>query len=231
MTQKHSAQNKSQDNIIIVGCGRVGAEMAVSISHQNHLVTVIDANPRAFDRLGPDFQGRTVQGEAIEEDALKRAGIESAHGFAAVTTSDSANFVAARAARDIFHVEHVVARVYNPRRAQIYERLGIQTVASSSWGAQRIEQLILHPGLQSVFSAGNGEVQLYEISVPEDWAGRSLDSLLSGANAVPVALTRGGRASLPTRDTTLQAQDIVYLSATAENAAIFENRLRGNRKD
>ena len=231
MTQKHSAESKLQEHIIIVGCGRVGAELALSISRQNHQVTVVDYNPRAFDRLGPDFRGRTVQGEAIEQDVLKRAGIESAHGFAAATASDSVNFVAARAARDIFRVEHVVARVYNPRRAQIYERLGIQSVTSSSWGAQRLEQLILHSGLRSVLPVGNGEVQLYEISVPVEWAGRSLDSLIAGTNAIPVALTRGGRASLPAREVTLQAQDLVHLSATAESVTIFENRLRGSGKD
>jgi trk system potassium uptake protein TrkA len=231
MTQKHGAENNFQEHIIIVGCGRVGAELALSISRQNHQVTVVDYNPRAFDRLGPDFRGRTVQGEAIEQDVLKRAGIESAHGFAAATTSDSVNFVAARAARDIFKVEHVVARVYNPRRAQIYERLGIQSVTSSSWGAQRLEQLILHSGLRSVLPVGNGEVQVYEISVPAEWAGRSLGDLIAGADAIPVALTRGGRASLPPREAILQAQDLVHLSATAESVTIFENRLRGHGKD
>ena len=230
MTEKHSEDTR-QENIIIIGCGRVGAELAVSISRQKHQVTVIDTNARAFDRLGPDFRGRTVQGEAIEQEVLKRAGIESAHGLAAVTTSDGVNFVAARVARDIFHVEHVVARIYNPRRAPIYEKLGIQTVASSSWGAQRIEQLILHSGLRSVFSAGNGEVQLYEISVPEEWAGHSLDDLLSGTNAAPMALTRGGRASLPGRDLVLKFQDLVNLSATSESAVLLESRLRSKGKE
>ncbi|MBI3241671.1 MAG: TrkA family potassium uptake protein [Chloroflexi bacterium] len=226
MTEKHHPEKKPQDNIIIVGCGRVGAELALSIARQNHQVTIVDVNTRSFDRLGPDFRGRTVQGEAIDEDVLKRAGIESAHGFVAATTSDSVNFVAARAARDIFHVEHVVARVYNPRRAQIYERLGIQTVTSSSWGAQRLEQLILHSGLKSVFSAGSGEVQLYEFSVPQEWEGRSLESLIAGANAVPVALTRGGRASLPGLEVVLKTQDVVNLAATAEGAMLLESRLR-----
>ncbi len=223
--------NNPQENIIIVGCGRVGAELALSISRQNHFVTIVDVNPRAFDRLGPDFRGRTVQGEAIEQEVLKRAGVESAHAFAAATTSDSVNFVAARAARDLFRIEHVVARVYNPRRAQIYERLGIQTVTSSSWGAQRLEQLILHSGLQSVFSAGNGEVQIYEISIPEAWAGHSLEDFISGTHAVLAALTRSGRATLPNLEVVLKAQDIVNLSATAESAVLLESRLRSKGKE
>ncbi|MGH2522096.1 MAG: potassium channel family protein [Anaerolineales bacterium] len=215
----------TQQPIIIVGCGRVGAELAASVARQNHAVTVIDTNPRAFDRLGPEFRGRTVEGDSLDQDVLKRAGIETAHGLAAVTTSDSVNIVVARVARDMYKVEHVIARVYNPHRTPIYEKLGLQTIASSSWGAQRIEQLLLHPGLQSVYSAGNGEVQLYEISVPEDWAGRKLSELVPREGAVPVALARGGRGSLPSGQTVLQAHDIIQVSATVEGAALLRARL------
>jgi len=221
--EKHSPS----EDIIIVGCGRVGVELALSISRQNFRVAVVDVSPRAFDRLGPDFRGRTVQGEGIDQEVLKRAGIESAHGFAAVTTSDSVNIVAARVARDIYKIEHVVARVYNPRRANIYEKLGLQTIASSSWGAQRIEQLLLHSGLKSVHSAGNGEVQLYEVVITDQWAGRPLSALTANTGALPVSLTRGGRASIPTSDAALQVQDILHISATAEGAASLENRLNG----
>lgn len=215
------------ENIIIVGCGRVGIELALSIAQQNFQVTVVDVNPRAFDRLGPEFRGRTVQGEGIDEEVLKRAGIETAHGFAAVTTSDSVNLVAARVARDIFKIEHVVARIYNPRRASIYEKLGLQTIASSSWAAQRMEQLLLHSGLKSVHSAGNGEVQLYEIVVAGAWAGRPLSALTAKIGVMPVSLTRGGRATLAASDIELQAQDILHISATAEGAAALESRLNG----
>src|SRR3990170_3610224 len=125
--------NPHKDEIVVVGCGRVGAELAMSISRQGHTITVIDVNPRTFDRLGPNFKGKTVQGEGLDRDVLQRAGIETAHALAAVTASDSANIVTARIARDLYHVPHVVARVYNPRRAPIYEKLNLQTVASSSW--------------------------------------------------------------------------------------------------
>jgi trk system potassium uptake protein TrkA len=211
-------------NIVIVGCGRVGVELAESVAEQGHLVAVIDNNPRSFEKLAPGFRGRTIQGDALDAEALKRAGIETAHGLAAVTSSDSANIVTARIARDIFNVAHVVARVYDPRRAPIYEKLGLQTIASSSWGAKRIEQLLLHPGLDSICSAGNGEVQLYEITVPEAWQGRRVGEMMpSGGTAA--ALTRGGRAQLPAADTLLQADDILQVSATAEGAAALQDRL------
>jgi len=183
-------------NVIIVGCGRVGVELALSLC-QRHVVTVIDINAHAFDRLGSDFRGRTVQGEGFDREVLKRAGIENADALAAVTTSDNVNVVVARIARDLYHIPRVVARVYNPRRIPIYEKFGLQTVASSSWGAQRIEQLLLHPGIQSIFSAGNGEVQLYEISVPKEWTGHPLGDLVPAQGAVATALVRGGRATLP----------------------------------
>jgi trk system potassium uptake protein TrkA len=217
-----------KDQIIIVGCGRMGVELAQSIARQNYAVTVVDQSARAFDRLGPDFRGRMVQGEAFDREALVRAGIESAHAFAAVTASDSANIVSARIARDIFHVEHVVARVYNPRRAVIYEKLGLQTIMSSSWAAKRIEQIILHPGLQSIYTVGHGEVQIFEISVPDDWQGRALGDLLPGDSAIPVALTRGGRALLPSREMPLQTNDLLHISATPEALRTLQGKLHVN---
>lgn len=213
------------ENIVIIGCGRVGAELAQTISRKGFAVAVMDVNVEAFERLGAGFRGRTVQGDALDREALRRAGIETAHAVAAVTTSDSANIMAARIARDIYHVEHVVARVYDPSRAPIYERMGLQTIASSSWGAKRIEQLLLHPGLQSVYSAGNGEVQIYEISVPEEWDGRLITDLLPAGQALAVALARGGRGQLPPPDLLLQLHDILQVSATAEGAAALRQAL------
>jgi trk system potassium uptake protein len=218
-------------HIIIVGCGRVGMELALSVHQQGHSVAVMDASQKAFDRLGLDFGGRTIQGDALDRDALKRAGIESAHGLAAVTSSDSANIITARVARDVFKIDHVVARVYDPARAPIYELLGLQTVASSSWGAQRMEQLLLHPGLQSVYSAGNGEVQIYEVIIPEAWQGQSLSDLVPASTAVAAAITRGGRGLLPTPDLMLQADDVLQVSATAEGAASLRQRIRTHGKE
>ena len=208
----------TRQQIIIVGCGRVGAELTLSLNRQGHTVSVVDINPRAFDRLGPEFRGRTVLGECIDQDVLKRAGIEAADALAAVTSSDSVNLVCSRIARDFFHIKHVVARVYNPVRMPIYEKLGLQTIASSSWGARRMEQILLHPELQSIYSLGHGEVQIYEIIVPEAWSGRKISELVPAENAIPISIVRGGRACLPDRETVLQAHDLLQVSATPEVA-------------
>ena len=217
--------NISRRQIVIVGCGRVGIELAKSIFRRGYSVTIVDSNPRAFDRLGSDFQRRTVQGDIFDQDVLKRTGIKDAYAFAAVTNSDSVNIIAAQVARDIYHVRHVIARIYNPRCGPIYEKLGLQTVSSSAWGAQRIMQLILHPGLQSVYSAGNGEVQLYEIAIDDKWHGHKLSELVPPKEAIAVAITRGGRALLPAPDHILEAYDILQISATVEGAVLLRQRL------
>jgi trk system potassium uptake protein TrkA len=222
MTAKH------QQLIIIVGCGRLGAELGRSLSHKKHNVVVIDGNERAFERLGSDFRGRTVLGEAIDQDVLVRAGINDAHAFAAVTSSDSVNIVTARVARDIFKVEHVFARVFSPRKAVIYEKLSLQNVATSSWGAQRFEQLILHPGVRSFATAGNGEVQFYEMTIPQEWAGRLIVDLVPPEHAIAIAITRAGRATLPLQDAKLEEDDILQVSATGEGVAVIRKRLKIN---
>src|SRR5512141_2917295 len=180
-------------NVIVVGCGRVGVELALSLQ-RSHLVTVIDPDPRAFDRLGLHFSGRTVQGEGLDRDALIRAGIETAEALAAVTSSDNVNVIVARVAREVFHVKRVATRVYNPRRLPIYEKLNLKTVSSSSWGAHRIEQLLIQPALHSMVSAGEGEVQIYEMTVPYEWAGHTLTELVPSESSIPVSLSRGGES-------------------------------------
>jgi trk system potassium uptake protein TrkA len=185
-------------------------------------------NSHSFDRLGAQFRGLTVQGEGIDQDALRRAGIETAYALAAVTSSDSVNIVCSRIARNFYHLKHVIARVYNPVRMPIYESLGLQTIASSSWGARRIEQLILHPGLQSVFSVGHGEVQIYEISVPEAWSERKVSELLPGQNVQLVSIVRGGHAYLPDLQTVLQTHDLLQVSATVEGVALLHRLVNIN---
>lgn len=217
-------------NVVIVGCGRVGVELALSLCKEN-LVTVIDNRSQSFDRLSADFRGRTVQGEGLDFAVLQRAGIETANALAAVTTSDNVNVIVARMARDLYHIPHVVARVYNPRRIPIYEKFGLQTVSSSTWGAQRIEQLILHPGMQSVFSAGNGEVQLYEINISNEWTGRSLGELLPTQDVIAMSLVRGGHAVLPEKTAVLQSQDILYVGVASEGVAALRESLHTNGKE
>ena len=217
-------------NVIIVGCGRVGTELALSLC-ADHTVCVVDKDARAFERLGTNFHGRTIQGKALDRDVLGRAGIQAADALAAVTTSDNANAIVGKIARDVYHIPRIVARIYNPRRAPLYERLGLQTVASSTWGAQRIEQLILHPKLQSTYSAGDGEVQIYETTIPEDWNGRRLLELVPQGQAVPAALTREGRSTLPSENVTLEAGDVLLISATTAGIATLRQRLHSNGKE
>jgi len=214
-------------NIIIVGCGRVGVELALAL-RQNHLVSIIDQNARSFDRLGLHFSGRTVQGHAMDRTVLERAGIETVNAVAAVTSSDNVNAIVARIAQDIYHVNRVVARIYNPRRAPIYEKLNLQTVSSSSWGAHRIEQLLVHPGMQSVSSAGNGEVQVYELTVPSEWNGRRISDLVPMEYAIPVALARNGKGMLARSEIVLEAQDILQVSSTPDGVKILRERVHEN---
>jgi trk system potassium uptake protein TrkA len=209
----------------------MGAEMAVSISGHNHDVSIIDLHPRAFERLGPNFKGRTLPGEGIDRDLLLTAGIDTASAVAAVTGHDSVNFVAARIARDIYHVPNVVVRVYNPRCTPIYEQFGLTMIDSASWGARRIEQLLLLPRLESLLSCGSGDVKIYELNIPAEWEGRTIGDLLPQEGAVPVALTRGEKGFLPDRATLLKFRDLLDVGATAGAAAQLRRRLEQDKKE
>ena len=204
-------------NVIIVGCGRVGVELAHTL-HKEHPVTVIDKNARAFDQLGLDFLGRTAQGDALDRKALQRAGIDRAGALAAVTSSDNVNAIVARIARDVFNVERVVARVYKPSRAPIYGKLELQTVSSSSWAAERIKQMMTHPGLTSLSITAEGEVQYYEMKIPNAWAGHPLSAFLPEGKVTPAIVMRNGGGILPSLATVIEAGDVLQLSATTEGA-------------
>lgn len=216
-------------NVIVVGCGRVGVELAHTL-HKEHSVTVIDKNARAFDQLGLDFLGHTTQGDALDRKALQRAGVESAQALAAVTSFDNVNAIVARIARDVFHVQRVVARVYKPSRAPIYEKLELETVSSSSWAAERIKQMMTHPGLTSLSMTGQGDVQYYEMRVPGSWAGRSLAELLPEGTSVPAIVTRNGRTILPTLAMVVEANDILQLSASTEGAESLRESIHAGGK-
>jgi len=209
-------------NVIIVGCGRVGVELAHTL-HKEHVVTVIDKKGGAFDQLGLDYLGRTVQGEALDRKALQRAGVETADALAAVTSSDNVNAIVARIAREVFKVKRVVARVYKPSRAPIYEKLDLQTVSSSSWAAQRIKQMMTHPGLTSLSITAEGEVQYYEMKAPKSWAGERLSKFLPERNAIPAIIFRNGENLLPTPETIVEDGDILQLSATTDGAMTLRN--------
>jgi trk system potassium uptake protein TrkA len=211
--------------IVVVGCGRVGAQLANRLYRANHQVVVIDISASAFDNLDPAFRGRTLEGDVLSQDMPRRAGMEQAQGLAAVTNSDSLNAVIAHMARTLYHIPNVVARDYDPRYQGIYEAFGIHAIAPSSWGAQRMEDLLSDASLTTVFSAGNGEVEVYELTVPDAWDGRSMQDLIGSGGCSCVALTRAGKAILPGLDTTIKAGDVLHLSATFEGIEALRRQL------
>jgi trk system potassium uptake protein TrkA len=210
--------------IIVVGCGRVGAELASRLHQRGHQVAVVDQVGSSFANLDPDYRGRTIEGEVLSQDVLTRAGIEEADGLTAVTNSDSVNAVVGHMAREVYHVSNVVVRNYDPRWLPMYEAFGLQVVSSTAWGAQRIEELLYQPLGRAVFSAGNGEVEVYELVAPDAWRGRDVGSLLAGTEAMAVAVTRAGRAMLPTPDLTLDTGDILHVSATLPGIEALRER-------
>lgn len=211
--------------LIVVGCGRAGSELAFRLFQGGHQVTVIDQVGKSFEQLHPEYRGRTVTGEVLAEDVLKRAGIEQAEGLAAVTNSDSVNGVVGYVARTIYKVPNVVVRNYDPRFRELQEAFGLQTVASTAWGARRIEELLHQVQGKSVFSAGNGEVEVYELLVPEAWSGQTLQDLLPPEGCLPVAVSRAGRAALPGTESRLVAGDVVHVSATLAGIEALRHRL------
>lgn len=215
-------------NFIVVGCGRVGAELCFHLFKSGHQVVVVDSKREAFNRLHPDFRGRTLEGEGLAESVLERAGIEKADGLAAVTNSDTLNAVVAHAARAFYNVPNVVARNYDPNLRSVIEAFGLQTVGSTYWGAQRVEELLINPSQRAVYSAGNGEVEVYEIVVPESWNGKTLDELLKPVRqCYPVALSRAGRAFLPEAGTVLNTGDLLNVSSTFEGIGALSALLTG----
>jgi trk system potassium uptake protein len=213
-------------NFIVVGCGRVGAELCHHLFTRGHHVVVVDINKDAFNRLHPDFRGRTLEGEGLAEGVLERAGIREADGLAAVTNSDTLNAVVAHAARTIYDVPNVVARNYDPNLRIVIEAFGLQTVGSTYWGAQRVEELLMSPSQRMVYSAGNGEVEVYEVQIPGQWDGHTLGELLDPLkDCYPVALSRAGRSSLPEAGTKLRTGDMLDVSSTFEGIGALTARL------
>ena len=211
--------------VIIVGCGRLGSELAYGLFKRGHEVSVLDNVTAAFNNLPPDFLGRLHEGDALNSDVLKRAGIETTDALAAVTNSDAMNIVVGHLARKEFNVGRVVARNYNPQLRELFEAFNLQVVSSTSWGAQRVEEMIYNSDIRTVFSAGNGEVEVYEIIIPNACAGRTLSDLIGNSEAIVVSVTRAGRATLPDMGLYLEAGDVVHLSATFDGIELLRKRM------
>src|SRR4051794_18995415 len=194
-----------------MGCGRVGSTIAHSLEATGHSVAVVDQDAGAFRRLGADFHGKQVTGVGFDRDTLMEAGIDEAHAFAAVSSGDNSNIISARVARETFGVENVVARIYDPRRAEVYARLGIPTVATVRWTADEMLRRLLPEGAHSVWSDPSGHILLVEMDYVAAWTGRSIAKIeeLSGTRVAFV--TRYGDALLPERSAALQDGDLLHV--------------------
>lgn len=209
--------------IVIVGCGRVGANLATSLSIEGHDVSIIDRNQKAFSRLGKAFRGQAIKGVGFDRNVLISAGIERADAFTSVTSGDNTNIVTALIARDVFFVPKIVTRIADPLRADIYRRLGIPTISPTVWGANEIREILVHPNLTSRFTFGSGEVDMVEIRVSPRLAGQTVDILTVPVRFQVVCITRFGRAFLPTSGTKLELDDVVYIAVeTGSMGSLFD---------
>lgn len=212
---------------VVVGCGRVGAAVAANLEEAGHTVAVVDKDGRAFRRLPQGFSGRRIKGLGFDRDRLLEAGIEEATALAAVTNGDNSNIVVARVARESFGVERVVARIYDPRRAVIYERLGIPTIATVHWSTERVLRRILPEQAAVEWVDPSAKVCLLERMVPSRWAGKAVAELEQPGTVKVVALVRMGVAEIPKAELLLQDGDAVWL-AVADDALASLDSLLGN---
>ncbi|MFW3169673.1 potassium channel family protein [Geodermatophilus sp. CPCC 206100] len=203
-------------HVVVMGCGRVGSAIARRLEEIGHSVAVIDQDPEAFRRLGPDFAGRQVTGLGFDRQTLLDAGVDSAGAFAAVSSGDNSNIIAARVARETFGVQHVVARIYDSKRAEVYERMGIPSVATVPWTVNRLLRELLSVKVSELWREPTGQVLLMRVTVTEGWVGRRLTALEAATGARVAWLVRFGEAEIPTPATVLQDGDQLVVAATDE---------------
>lgn len=194
-----------------MGCGRVGSSLAAELEAAGHSVAVIDQSREAFRRLGPDFKGRTVTGVGFDRDTLIEAGIETASAFAAVSNGDNSNIIAARVARETFGVSNVVARIYDSGRAEIYQRLGIPTVATVVWATDQILRRLVPEGTRSEWRDATGTINLSEVHPAADWYGSPVLRIENVTSARVAFITRLGEGLIPDEHTVLQEGDLVHV--------------------
>lgn len=208
-----------------MGCGRVGSGLAKELELAGHTVAVIDQNREAFRRLGPDFKGRTVAGVGFDQDILLEAGIQNAAAFAAVSNGDNSNILAARVARETYNVPNVVARIYDPERAEIYQRLGIPTVATVLWTTDQMMRRLAPESSQSEWRDASGTVQLCEISLNKAWFGRPAFLIEEATGARVAFITRLGEGLIPNHHTVLQQGDLVHVTLMESDRAKIDEIL------
>jgi trk/ktr system potassium uptake protein len=210
-------------HVVIMGCGRVGSSLAAAIERLGHTVAVIDKDVQAFRRLGQDFHGSQVVGTGFDRTVLIKAGIERAGAFAAVSSGDNSNIISARVARETFGVEHVVARIYDEKRAAVYERLGIPTVATVPWTTDRFLRTLLADGVASAWREPAGKVAVLQLPVHESWAGRRVSALEEATGCRVAFIMRFGTGVLPNAKTVVQADDVIYVAALSGTVGDITN--------
>ena len=198
-----------------MGCGRVGSSLAASLDRLGHEVAVIDKDRQAFRRLSADFSGRQVVGQGFHREVLVEAGVERAQAFAAVSSGDNSNIVAARVARETFGIARVVARIYDAKRAAVYERLGIPTVATVPWSTDRLMRMLLPDGVASAWREPTGTVAILPLPVNEEWVGRPIRELEATTGCRVAFIVRFGTGVLPRPETFVQAEDTIYVAAVS----------------
>ncbi|MBA2312595.1 MAG: TrkA family potassium uptake protein [Actinobacteria bacterium] len=213
-------------HVIIAGCGRVGSELALSIRRAGHSIALIDKNPKAFERLQDDPEQKRVVGFAFDRDVLEEAGIADASALAAVTSGDNSNIVAARVAREHYRVAQVIARIYDPRRAQIYQRLGIQTVATVRWTTDQMLRHLIPDDVGVEHTIDNGEVVVTALSAPAEVIGKSGATLdVDGLRRI-VAVSRFGVPRIPNSTLTIQEGDVLHVAVPRREASFLLEELK-----
>jgi trk system potassium uptake protein TrkA len=197
-------------HFVIMGCGRVGAELTVQLAKAGHTVAIIDKRKEAFDRLPPGFDAQTIVGLGFDREVLEKAGIKGADAFIAVSNGDNSNIVSARVAREHFGVPKVIARIYDPRRADIYERLDIPTVSTVRWAAKQVQYLLFHGRETMRDTLAGGSLLHLQVELPEHLVGKRIASVESEGEVEVVGVDRGGTGFIPTPDSTFKEGDVAH---------------------
>jgi trk system potassium uptake protein TrkA len=213
-------------HVVIAGCGRVGSELASNLERLGHTVTIIDKNAKAFERLKSGFSGRKVVGFVFDREVLEESGIKDAGAFAAVTSGDNSNILSARVAKEYYRVPQVVARIYDPRRAQIYQRLGIQTVATVRWTTDQVLRYLLPEEVPVEYTVDNGEVVVTAVPAPAEAVGKKAIDLDALGERRVIAVSRFGVPRVPDAELTIQDGDILHVSAVRHQAAELQELLK-----
>lgn len=209
-----------------MGCGRVGAELTVQLSKTGHSVAVVDKRPEAFHRLPPGFDAKKVVGIGFDREILEEAGIQEADAFIAVSNGDNSNIVSARIAREYYKVPRVIARIYDPRRAEIYERLNIPTVATVRWAAKQIQFLLFHGKEEMTDTIAGGSLLLVQITVPEHLVGKKVEEVTSEGKIEVIGVDRGGSGFIPIPGSTFQDGDVAHTIVHKDSLTQLETLLQ-----